>query len=88
MLGMDMNIRDIPQHVHATLTRRAAAHGMSLRAYTVAVLSEHAALPTMDEWLAEIEQLPEATAEHRATDALDAARDQTDQELARGASRH
>ncbi|MGH3096847.1 MAG: FitA-like ribbon-helix-helix domain-containing protein [Streptosporangiales bacterium] len=82
-----MNIRDVPERVHAVLARRAAQHGMSLRAYAVSVLADHTALPTMDEWLDDLEQLPEAASEHPAAGALDAARDEADQELASGAGR-
>jgi len=37
--------------VHAELARRAAARDMSLRAYLREVLSDHVAVPSMDEWL-------------------------------------
>lgn len=82
-----MNIRDVPERVHAVLARRAAQHGMSLRAYTVSVLADHAALPTIDEWLADLEQLPEAGDDHPAADALRAARDEADRGFARSAGR-
>jgi hypothetical protein len=79
---MDLNVRDVPDTVHAVLTHRAAAQGMSLRAYVVALLTEHVALPTVDEWLDEIETLPAAGDEHPAADALAAERDERDTELA------
>ena len=46
-----MHIRDVPDHVHEELQRRAAAAGMTLRQYTVKVLDEHVAVPTMDDWM-------------------------------------
>ena len=49
-----MHIRDVPDHVHEELQRRAAAAGMTLRQYTVKVLDEHVARPTMDEWMERI----------------------------------
>jgi len=79
---MDLNVRDVPDAVHAILIQRAAARGMSLRAYVVALLTEHAALPTADEWLDEIEALPTAGDEHPAVDALAAERAERDAELA------
>lgn len=83
-----MNIRAVPDHVHAVLTRRAAAHGMSLRAYTVSVLAEHAAVPTIEEWLDEAEQLPAAASQRPAAEVLAAARAEDDEGLVRGAGRH
>ncbi len=49
-----MHIRDVPDEVHEELQRRAAASGMTLRQYTVKVLNDHVAVPTMDEWMQRI----------------------------------
>lgn len=46
-----MHLRDMPDHVHETLVERAAERGMSLRQYTIEVLEQHCALPTLDDWL-------------------------------------
>ena len=54
---MDVLIRDLPDEVHAELARRAAASDMSLRAYLREVLSEHVALPSMQEWLRRVSEL-------------------------------
>lgn len=54
---MDVLIRDLPDEVHAELARRAAASDMSLRAYLREVLSEHVALPSMQEWLQRVREL-------------------------------
>jgi hypothetical protein len=82
---MDMNVREVPDQVHAILARRAAARGMSLRAYVVEVLTAHAALPTVDEWLAEVESLPPASNTDSAVAALAAEREERDAQLAHGA---
>lgn len=44
-------MKDVPEAVHATLRRRAAAAGMSLQEYLLARLSEEALTPTLDEVL-------------------------------------
>jgi plasmid stability protein len=54
---MDVLIRDLPDDVHAEITRRAADADMSLRAYIVDLLSRHVATPSMTEWLARIHEL-------------------------------
>jgi plasmid stability protein len=53
-MSINMHIRDVPEHVHDELQRRAAAAGMTLRQYTVKLLDDHVATPTMDEWMERI----------------------------------
>ena len=50
-------IRDLPAEVHAELARRAAAEDKSLRAYLREVLTEHVAVPAMDQWLEHLREL-------------------------------
>lgn len=47
----NIQVKDVPDAVHATLRRRAANAGMSLQEYLLAKLSEDAATPTLDEVL-------------------------------------
>jgi antitoxin FitA len=47
----NIQVKDVPDAVHATLRRRAANAGMSLQEYLLAKLSEDAATPTLDELL-------------------------------------
>jgi hypothetical protein len=53
-----MLIRNLPDDVHAELVRRAEARDMSLRAYVVEVLTEHAGQLSMKEWIARVRALP------------------------------
>ena len=53
-MSVNMHLRDVPDHVHDELQRRAASNGMTLRQYTLKVLDEHCAVPTMDEWMERI----------------------------------
>src|SRR5687768_9652973 len=46
-----IQVKDVPDAVHATLRRRAAAAGMSLQEYLLALLTEDAHTPTLDEVL-------------------------------------
>lgn len=46
-----IQIKDVPDTVHATLRRRAAAAGMSLQEYLLARLEDDANMPTVDEIL-------------------------------------
>jgi hypothetical protein len=54
---MDVLIRDLPDAVHAELARRAAAKDMSLRAYLRELLSEHVAVPSIEDWLDQVDAL-------------------------------
>lgn len=62
-----VQIKDVPDEVHAVLRRRAAAEGRSLQEYLLLRLVADAERPTMTEVLARIEhhgegRLPLATA--------------------------
>lgn len=46
-----IQVKDVPDDVHATLRRRAAEAGMSLQEYLLARLEADAATPTLDEVL-------------------------------------
>ena len=46
-----IQVKDVPDDVHATLRRRAAAAGQSLQEYLLARLTDAARTPTLDEVL-------------------------------------
>jgi len=46
-----IQVKDVPDDVHKTLRRRAAAAGQSLQEYLLARLVEEAATPTLEEVL-------------------------------------
>lgn len=81
---MDVLIRDLPDEVHAELVRRAAANDMSLRAYLRQVVSEHAAVPSMREWLERVRELGTApTGGPTGPELVAAARREDDEPVAR-----
>jgi len=80
---MDVLIRDLPDELHAELARRAAARDMSLRAYLREVLSEHVAVPSMNEWLQRVRDLGPVNADGPTGPELVAAARAEDDELAR-----
>jgi plasmid stability protein len=51
-----IQIKDVPEDVHATLRRRAAASGKSLQEYLLARLADEARAPTLEEILDRIEE--------------------------------
>jgi plasmid stability protein len=52
----NVQVRDVPDDVHAALVRRAEQAGQSLQQYLAAQLATLAATPTLEEILARIEQ--------------------------------
>ena len=46
-----IQVKDVPDDVHAVLRRRAGAAGQSLQEYLLARLTEDAATPTLEEVL-------------------------------------
>jgi antitoxin FitA len=47
-----IQVKDVPDNVHAALRQRAAQGGRSLQEHLLAVLTEHADTPTVEEVLA------------------------------------
>lgn len=54
----DLLIRDLDQATHSELKRRAEQVGMSVQAYVSRVLVQHAARPSLEEWLRRLDELP------------------------------
>jgi len=50
-----IQVKDVPEEVHAVLRRRAATAGQSLQEYLLALLRAEAEAPTLDEVLDRIE---------------------------------
>ena len=84
MRCVDVLIRDLPDDVHAELTRRAAERDMSLRAYLREVLSDHVAVPTVGQWLQRVRDLgPAHTAGPTGPELVAAARGEDDELVGR-----
>ena len=80
---MNLHVRDVPEHVHAELTRRAERVGTSLRAYVVHVLEDHCVTPTVDEWLDSLPISGQVGSALSTVDALAQARDDDDRTSSR-----
>lgn len=70
-MPVNLHLRDVPEHVHEILVRRAERKGMSLRQYTIEILSEHCALPALDEWLDELHGLEPVQTSISAAEAVE-----------------
>lgn len=79
----NLHVREVPDEVHATLVARAERAGMSLRQYTIEVLEEHCALPTLEDWLDGLAELPPAEGGMSAAEAVRSSREEDDAEVLR-----
>jgi hypothetical protein len=77
-MATSLHLRGVPDSIYQTLVRRATARGMSLRRYAIEVLTQHCALPTMDEWLADLTRLPPPGAAVAGAEAVRQARAEDD----------
>jgi antitoxin FitA len=75
-----IQVKDVPEPLHAELRRRAAEEGMTLAEYVLDVLRRDLAMPGQRQWLQRVgSREPVPTAGVR--DALDASRAERDAEL-------
>lgn len=72
-----IQIRNVPPAIHRTLKARAAVAGMSLSDYLLEDLRELAAVPTVEEMLARLADLPECDPDESSADAIRAERDRS-----------
>jgi hypothetical protein len=72
---VDLLIRDLDPATHRELKRRARRAGQSLQAYVAGLLEVHTARPSIEDWLAELEDIPPLEGVSGA-DAVRSARDE------------
>lgn len=77
-MTVNLHVRDVPDEVHESLTQRAERKGMSLRQYTIEVLAEHCALPTLEAWLDAFHELEPARTSMSGAEAVEASRNEDD----------
>jgi hypothetical protein len=71
----NVQVRDVPEEIHAALVRRAERAGQSLQQYLAAQLVLIATTPTLDEMLDRIERRPKGRlSPEEAIAAVDAER--------------
>ncbi len=60
-MGMQINIRDVPEKVRDELAARAALQGKSMQEFLRAELERLASRPSMDAWLKQVRKRKRAT---------------------------
>ncbi|HEX5584784.1 FitA-like ribbon-helix-helix domain-containing protein [Gaiella sp.] len=77
-----IQVRNVPDDVHAELKARAARRGVPLSEYVLRLIEDDLARPTLEEALERIAQLPRPRAARRGADLVRAARAEREAELA------
>lgn len=77
----DVQIKDVPDDIHAELRRWAADEGMSVRDYVLRLLRRDQALPTPQEWMRMVRSHDPALIDRSAADLVAEARAERDAEL-------
>jgi antitoxin FitA len=70
-----IQIRNVPDELHAQLKRRAAESGKSLSDYLLDEIRVYATRPTMREWLAEVATLEPVISDETPAEAIHAERE-------------
>jgi hypothetical protein len=77
-----IQIKNVPAETHTELRRRAEQAGLSLRDYLMRLIRRDLALPSIQDWIAEVEALePVPEGEESAAEMIAAVRRERDEEL-------
>jgi plasmid stability protein len=70
----NLQLKAVPDDLHAELKRRATAEGMTIRAYVLDLIKRDLDRSAPREWLAQVEQLEPARTTQSAAELVRAAR--------------
>jgi antitoxin FitA len=74
-MGIQINIRDVPEKVRDELAARAALRGQSMQEFLRAELERLAARPSMDAWLQQVKKRKRAAASRVSSEQILESRD-------------
>ena len=75
----NVQVKGVPEEVHAELRRRAEARGWTVRDYLLDLILRDQRYPTREEWLQRLRQVPPV--EESGTDLLREARQEREQQF-------
>jgi plasmid stability protein len=82
-----IQIKNVPEDLHAKLRRRAASQGRSVSSYVLETLERDLALPSMREWLDNLKRDPVTDiSSEEIVGAIQEAREEREQQLERAFS--
>ncbi len=77
----NLQIKNVPEPVHAELRRRSAQANQSIRDYVLTLIERDQSLPSKTDWLDEVAELPPVDIGMTSAEAVQAGRDEVDAEL-------
>lgn len=77
----NVQVKDVPEDVHAELRRRARAEGRTVRDYLLDLIIRDQQRPTRDEWLERLHQLRPVDSARSGADLVREARGEREQQL-------
>lgn len=77
----NLQIKNVPEDVHAELRRRAELEGTTVRDYVLGLIRRDQRLPARSEWLARLDALDPASLDRPAHELLADERAERDREL-------
>ncbi len=81
VLMATLHIKNVPDELHSELRRRAELGGTTIRDYVLGLLRRDQALPSRQEWLARVRDLPPVRLSQPASEYLAEARESRDLQL-------
>lgn len=85
-----IQVKNVPSELHERLRARARLEGRNLSDYVLDVLQRDLALPTMREWLDQVNRREPVTgvSRERILELIDQGRDERDEQIRAATSRH
>jgi hypothetical protein len=78
----NIQIKNVPDELHAELRRRAGEKGLTIRDYVLLLIEKDLRLPTKRQWLAELDRRrPEQPGQTSGVEAVRGAREDYEREL-------
>lgn len=77
----NIQIKNVPDALHAELRRRAEEQGLTIRDYVLRLIEKDQRIPTKREWLAQLDAMGPADTGETGVEAIRGAREEYDREL-------
>lgn len=77
----NIQIKNVPEPLHAELRRRAEEKGLTIRDYVLRLIEKDQVLPTKRQWLDMVAELEPVEAEESAAESVRRAREEREREL-------
>jgi hypothetical protein len=77
----NIQLKNVPEHVHAELRRRATLRGTTIRDYVLDLIERDQARAAAEDWLDEVRKLPPLELPESPAETIRAIREEREEEL-------